>query len=42
MPTSPIIRARMERELRFDPDLWLIDIEDRENRSFLDVVANSG
>ena len=35
------IRARMDREVRFDPDLWLIDIEDRENRCFLDVVANS-
>jgi hypothetical protein len=32
------IRARMERELRFDPDLWLIDIEDREGRPFLDVA----
>jgi hypothetical protein len=32
------IRARMEREMRFDPDLWLIDIEDREGRPFLQVV----
>lgn len=30
--------SRIEREIRFDPDLWLIDIEDREGRSFLDVV----
>ncbi len=33
------IRSRMESEIRFDPDLWLVDIEDREKRSFLDVVA---
>ena len=31
-------RARMERELKFDPDLWLIDIEDREGRAFVDTV----
>jgi hypothetical protein len=33
-------RARMESELRFDPDLWLIDIEDREGRAFVEVVAD--
>jgi hypothetical protein len=34
-------RSRMEKELRFDPDLWLIDIEDRQGRAFLDVVAGT-
>jgi hypothetical protein len=24
------------REIRFDPDLWIIDVEDRAGRSFLD------
>ena len=33
------IRERMVREVRFDPDLWQIDIEDREKRSFLDVIG---
>ena len=33
------IRDRMTREIRFDPDLWQIDIEDREKRSFLDVIG---
>ena len=33
---------RMERELRFDPDLWRVDIEDRDGRSFLDVVEGLG
>jgi hypothetical protein len=37
--TEAEIRARMEQELRFDPDLWLVDIEDRDGRSFLDVVG---
>ena len=30
------IDARLEREASFDPDFWLIEIEDREARSFLD------
>jgi hypothetical protein len=32
------MRARMEQESKFDPDLWLIDIEDREGRSFLELA----
>jgi hypothetical protein len=34
--------SRMEQELRFDPDLWLIGIEDRQGRAFVDVVTLSG
>ena len=35
---APIdIEARIAREVRFDSDLWLIEIEDRTGRSFLDV-----
>ena len=33
-------RARMEREIRFDPDLWLVDIEDREGRAFVELVRD--
>jgi hypothetical protein len=32
------INARIEREVRFDPDLWVVAIEDRDGRSFLDTV----
>jgi hypothetical protein len=32
-------RAQMEREIKFDPDLWLIEIEDRAGRSFVEVVT---
>ena len=38
-------RARMEQEMRFDPDLWQVDIEDREGRAFVDLApeeAQSG
>lgn len=36
------IAARMEQEVRFDPDLWLIDIEDRDGRPFVDLAAETG
>ena len=31
-------RARMEQEMRFDPDLWQVDIEDREGRAFVELA----
>jgi hypothetical protein len=33
------IEERMSREGRFDPDFWLLEIEDRAGRHFLDVDA---
>lgn len=35
------VAARLEREKRFDTDLWVVAIEDREGRSFLDLVEES-
>ena len=32
------IEARLVRELRFDPDLWIVEVEDRAGRNFLDNV----
>jgi hypothetical protein len=29
---------RLKRELDFDPDLWIVEIEDREGRAFLDLA----
>lgn len=34
----PKITARIESELRFDPDIWVVEIEDRAGRSFLETV----
>jgi hypothetical protein len=34
-------RLRMEQEMRFDPDLWLVDIEDRQGRAFLDLAPEA-
>lgn len=35
------IEARLGREMRFDPDVWIVEVEDSAGRNFLDgnVVA---
>ena len=35
------VEARLTREIRFDPDVWIVEVEDRAGRNFLDgnVVA---
>jgi hypothetical protein len=30
------IEARLVREIGFDPDLWIVEVEDRAGRNFLD------
>ena len=30
------IEARLVREIRFDPDVWIVEVEDRAGRHFLD------
>jgi hypothetical protein len=30
------IEARLAREIKFDPDVWIIEVEDRAGRHFLD------
>jgi hypothetical protein len=30
--------TRLQREFRFDPDLWVIEAEDRQGRHFLDLA----
>ncbi|HYP58163.1 MAG TPA: DUF1491 family protein [Beijerinckia sp.] len=31
--------TRLQREISFDPDLWIVEVEDRAGRAFLDVAA---
>jgi hypothetical protein len=42
LKTSPAPEAEVERylarEMRFDPDVWIVEIEERSGRHFLDVV----
>jgi hypothetical protein len=33
------IEERLVRELRFDPDAWIIEVEDRAGRHFLDAIG---
>lgn len=32
------VEERLVRELRFDPDVWIVEVEDRAGRHFLDQV----
>jgi len=33
------IEAYLAREIKFDPDVWIVEVEDRSGRNFLDLVA---
>jgi hypothetical protein len=33
------VEARLTREIKFDPDLWIVEVEDRTGRHFLDRVV---
>jgi len=33
------IEAYLARQIRFDPDLWVIEVDDRSGRHFLDQTA---
>jgi hypothetical protein len=34
------LQQRLASEMRFDPDVWVVEIEDREGRAFLDLVRD--
>ena len=48
MPTSPqplpeqSVEERLAKEIRFDPDAWIIETEDREGRAFLNLADELG
>jgi hypothetical protein len=33
------IESYLAREVKFDPDVWIVEVEDRGGRNFLDIVA---
>lgn len=33
------VEAYLARQLKFDPDAWIVEVEDRDGRNFLDVIA---
>jgi len=34
------IDSRLADELRFDPDIWIVEVEDRGGRAFLDLAES--
>lgn len=34
------LQERLASEMRFDPDVWVVEIEDRDGRAFLDIAAD--
>ncbi|QCK86594.1 DUF1491 family protein [Phreatobacter aquaticus] len=34
------VNAKLAREIDFDPDLWIVDVEDRDGRSFLEIARD--
>jgi hypothetical protein len=38
--TPLAVEERMQREIRFDPDLWLIEVDEPEGRHFLDLASD--
>ena len=34
------VEARLTREIGFDPDIWIVEIEDRAGRHFLDLTRS--
>ncbi|MDR3494901.1 MAG: DUF1491 family protein [Ancalomicrobiaceae bacterium] len=39
---EPDVDARLRRERDFDPDAWVVEIEDRAGRHFLELMKASG
>lgn len=33
------VSERLAREAKFDPDFWVVDVEDRQGRHFLDLAG---
>lgn len=35
------VSTRLQREMAFDPDIWIVDVEDRAGRHFLDLAPGT-
>jgi hypothetical protein len=33
------VEAYLAREVKFDPDVWIVEVEDRAGRNFLEIVS---
>jgi hypothetical protein len=34
------VEAYLAREIKFDPDVWIVEVEDRAGRNFLNIVTD--
>jgi hypothetical protein len=34
------VEAYLAREIKFDPDVWIVEVEDRAGRNFLNLVGS--
>ncbi len=39
MAADAEVESYLAREIRFDPDVWIVEVEDREGRNYLDSVV---
>ena len=43
-PSHPVeetaVEARLAKEIGFDPDVWIIEVEDKAGRHFLDLAKS--
>jgi hypothetical protein len=37
---EPSVEERLAKEIRFDPDAWIVETEDKAGRHFLDLAKN--
>jgi hypothetical protein len=37
---EPAVEERLAKEIRFDPDIWIVETEDKEGRHFLELARN--
>jgi hypothetical protein len=37
--SDAVVESYLVREVKFDPDVWIVEIEERGGRNFLDVVG---
>jgi hypothetical protein len=37
---EPSVEERLKKEIRFDPDAWIVETEDRSGRHFLDLARD--
>jgi hypothetical protein len=37
---EPDAEAYLAKQTKFDPDIWIVEVEDRDGRNFLDTVVS--